>query len=222
MAEDSAARIEELEEKLLREPHSRAFLQLGEAYRQTGEFEKAVQVLEQGLSERSEDISARVALGRTFYEMGKLGEARRELELVIRSMPDNLFANQLLGDIYLKEGRREEAIARFEIVMTLNPLNEDVQEALEALRAGEWPTPPSPRETPPPGDEGHTASDQAERGPDSSMEESPPETKDRRRKADQTGSDMDLSQGKQGREKNGRFSRRKIETLNHWLKTIKG
>ena len=106
MTEDLTTRIAELEQKHRSEAHSRTFLQLGEAYRQNGEYEKAVRVLEEGLAQRSEDVSARVALGRTYVEMGQLDDAQKELELVVRIMPDNLLANQMLGEIYVKQGKR--------------------------------------------------------------------------------------------------------------------
>ena len=60
MPEDPTPRIDELREKVARDPSSRVFLQLAEEYRKAGKFEEAVEVCQEGLKHHPNYTSARV------------------------------------------------------------------------------------------------------------------------------------------------------------------
>ena len=59
--------IESLKQRLLRDPLSRAFLQLAEEYRKAGLFSEAIRTCMEGLERHPHDHTARIALGRTYH-----------------------------------------------------------------------------------------------------------------------------------------------------------
>jgi tetratricopeptide (TPR) repeat protein len=95
-------RIEELRQRLSRDPASIAFAHLAEEYRRAGEFEQAINVCRAGLDRHPTYVSARVTLGRALLELERYDEACVELEAVLRVAPDNLAAIRALADIHQK------------------------------------------------------------------------------------------------------------------------
>lgn len=125
--------IQRLTEKLARDPKSRLFAQLADAYRKCGMFEEAVQVCKQGLEHHPRYASAHIVLGRCYYGKGMLALAKEHLGTALEIDPRNLVALALLGDINLSQGLRDEAIGLYQRVIELDPLSEAVMEKLEQL-----------------------------------------------------------------------------------------
>jgi len=122
-----------------RDPKSRAFAQLADAYRKEGFLDEAIEICLQGLKDHPTYVSARVVLGRAYLEKGELDRAEGEFLRVLELDPENLLAHRLLGEIYLQQGREVEARKCYEEVLRLNPFDREVKELLHAL-----PTPPMP------------------------------------------------------------------------------
>jgi tetratricopeptide (TPR) repeat protein len=137
--------IEKYIESLSKDPKSRVFAPLAEAYRKGGLLDEAIQVAQDGLKFNPSYVSGRMALGRAYYDKGMKTEAREELEKVVKSAPDNIMAHKILGEIYQGEGRAGEAVRSFKIVLALNPTDKEVSEALDILE-GRKPPPPVPAE----------------------------------------------------------------------------
>ena len=85
-------RIDELRQRVQKDPTSIAFAQLAEEYRRVGSYEEAVNVCCGGLAQHPSYVSARVTLGRALMELERFQEARIELETVLELAPDNLAA----------------------------------------------------------------------------------------------------------------------------------
>jgi len=137
--------IEKYIELLSKDPKSRVFAPLAEAYRKGGLLDEAIQVAQDGLKFNSNYISGRMALGRAYYDKGMKTEAREELEKAVKAAPDNIMAHKILGEIYQAEGGNEEAIRSFKIVLALSPGDKEVSEALDILE-GRRPAPSIPTE----------------------------------------------------------------------------
>jgi tetratricopeptide (TPR) repeat protein len=135
--------IEKYIESLSKDPKSRVFAPLAEAYRKGGLLDEAIQVAQDGLKFNPGYVSGRMALGRAYYDKGMKSEAREELEKVVKSAPDNIMAHKILGEIYQGEGRAGEAVKSFKIVLALNPTDKEVSEALDILE-GRKPPPSVP------------------------------------------------------------------------------
>lgn len=137
--------IEKYIELLSKDPKSRVFAPLAEAYRKGGLLDEAIQVARDGLKFNPNYVSGRMALGRAYYDKGMKTEAREELEKAVKAAPDNIMAHKILGEIYQAEGGNEEAIRSFKIVLALNPGDKEVSEALDVLE-GRKPPPSVPAE----------------------------------------------------------------------------
>jgi tetratricopeptide (TPR) repeat protein len=106
---------------------------LAEEYRKNGMFDEAVSVLENGLRQQPNYMSARVALGKIYLEKSMLDKALVEFECVVSAIPDNLFSRRKLAEIFLSKGDNESAREHFEAVIALNPADEDAAATLEKL-----------------------------------------------------------------------------------------
>ncbi len=126
--------IEKLRAKLEKDPDSKVFLPLAEEYRKEGMLDEAIEVLQKGLSKYPQYTSARVALGKIYFEKGETEKAKEAFEEVIKTVPDNLFAQRKLAEIYFNEGNLERALMHYEKVLELNPLDEEVQSLVAALK----------------------------------------------------------------------------------------
>lgn len=124
-----------------RDPKSRAFAQLADAYRKEGFLDEAIEICLQGLKDHPTYVSARIVLGRAYLEKGELDRAEGEFLRVLELDPENLLAHRLLGEIYLQQGRQAEARKCYEEVQRLNPFDREVKELLHTLPTA--PTTPS-------------------------------------------------------------------------------
>ncbi len=125
--------IENLKERLTKNPDSKLFVPLAEEYRKAEMFDEAIDVLKQGLELQPSYMSARVALGKIYIEKEMLEEARSEFEEVIKTIPDNLFAHKKLAEIYKDLGDPISALKQYETVIGLNPLDDEAQISMEAI-----------------------------------------------------------------------------------------
>lgn len=139
--------IERHQAKLAKDPTSRVFAQLADAYRKEGLLDEAISICLKGLEQHPHYPSAHVVLGRAYLEKGALREAEAEFLKVIELAPDNLLVHRLLGDLYRKQERLAEAREHYEAVLTYNPLDREVRELLAHLPL---PAEPKPHLLPPP------------------------------------------------------------------------
>lgn len=125
--------IENLKERLKKNPNSKLFVPLAEEYRKAEMFDEAIEVLKQGLELQPSYMSARVALGKIYLEKEMLEEAKSEFEEVIKAIPDNLFAHKKLAEIYKDMGNPISALNQYQTVISLNPLDDEAQISMEAI-----------------------------------------------------------------------------------------
>jgi len=128
-----SAEIEKYAVAVAKDPKSRAFAPLAEAYRRAGMLDEAIMVAQDGLKIHPAYHSGRVALGRAYFEKGMLVEAATELETVTKSSPDNIVAQKVLGEIFFRQGDKEKARRLFSLVLTLSPGDKEAEEKLKAL-----------------------------------------------------------------------------------------
>jgi tetratricopeptide (TPR) repeat protein len=131
-----SAEIQRYAARLEKDPHSRVFAQLADAYRKEGQLDEAVRICRNGLVAHPTYVSARVVLGRALLEQGALEAAEAEFSRVLELTPDHLLALQLLGDICVRRGHTEEARKYYGRARELNPFDRETQDRLAALSAG--------------------------------------------------------------------------------------
>lgn len=142
--------IERYAAKLAKDPKSRAFAQLADAYRKEGFLDEAIEICLRGLQEHPTYVSAHVVLGRAYLDKGAIEQAEAEFLKVVELDPENLLAHRLLGDIYARQERVAEARERYLTVSSLNPLDREVKALLAALPQPTVVTPRPSQPAPPP------------------------------------------------------------------------
>lgn len=138
-------RIEELRQRLLKDPGSIAFAQLAEEYRRAGRYRDAIHTCQAGLASHPGYLSARVTLGRALIEIGEFDSAQQELTAVLRLAPENLSAVRGLAEVHRKRGELPEALEQFKSAFELAGKNAAVEDAVRTLARDTTPLP-----TPPP------------------------------------------------------------------------
>ena len=133
MNEELNAEIEQLKDKYDRSPESRIFAPLADAYRKSGEVDKAIELCEKGLEGYPDYASAHVILGKCFYDKGATERSRAEFERVIEIDPENMVALKFMGDILMSEGDRDASISCYSRILAIDPTNEEVSEKLKGL-----------------------------------------------------------------------------------------
>ncbi len=136
MAKPTAQRgasIEALKQRMARDPLSRAFLQLAEEYRKSGQFEDAVRVCQEGLARHPTYHTARISLGRTYLEAGDLENARRSLAEVLELAPENHLAGKLLAEVQRRLGDHPGAIETYRSILRHYPGDQEVAALLDDL-----------------------------------------------------------------------------------------
>ena len=119
MPETARDEITRLEQEYERDPEGRLFVHLAEAYRKSGELDRAREVLLQGLDQHGESVSARLVLAQVHAEMGDGNRAREVWETVIRQDAENETALRALGDLEYGAGRKREALKYYRQLMML-------------------------------------------------------------------------------------------------------
>lgn len=141
MSEMNRGLIEKYQNMLLKDPASKVFAPLSEAYRKMGWLKEARETCEQGLSYHPHFAGGYVALAKIGIDESKFGEATQHLKKAVELSPENLLAHQLLADCYLRLKQAKEALKSFKMVLFLSPENEKAQKAvkrLESLTADEY------------------------------------------------------------------------------------
>jgi tetratricopeptide (TPR) repeat protein len=141
MAEINTQLIEHYQLIYQRDPNSKVFAPLSEAYRKMGLKQEALNLCEQGVKIHPDFASGRVAYGRILMEMGDLENALKQLVWSVELSPENLLANTLLAETYLKLRKPKDALKAFKMVLFLNPKDDKARQAvkkLESLTADEY------------------------------------------------------------------------------------
>ena len=125
--------IEKYAALMAKDPNSRAFAPLAEAYRKSGMLDEAILVARGGLEKHPNYLSGRVALGRAYFEKGMKEDAARELEAVAKGTPDNIIAQRILGDIAFEQGDHDTAQKYYKTVLILSPSDKEVEEKLNSI-----------------------------------------------------------------------------------------
>lgn len=141
MAEMDQGLIEKYQGMLLKDPTSKVFAPLVEAYRKMGWLKEARETCEQGLHHNPHFAGGYVAMAKVAIDEEKHEEASLHLQKAVDLSPENLLAHQLLAESYLRLKMAKEALRSYKMVLFLNPENEKAKKAvkrLESLTADEY------------------------------------------------------------------------------------
>ncbi len=124
-----------------RNPGSRVFAPLCEAYRRMGLIDEAFELASRGVRLHPDFAAGRIAFARILIEKKAFADAIEQLARAAELSPDNILAFQLLGDTYLELRRPKDALNAFKMVLFLNPLHDRAQRMVrkwEFLTADEF------------------------------------------------------------------------------------
>ncbi|MEX2405057.1 MAG: tetratricopeptide repeat protein [Candidatus Paceibacterota bacterium] len=131
--------------------YTEAVFLLSQLEAQSGNIEQAISAARSATILAPNDPTVFFQLGLLYYTEEQFADAVPTLERAVILLPTYSNAKYFLGLSYFQEDRVDDAIAQFEDLVTLNPDNQEVQDILENLQAGETPfagaTPPA--DTPP-------------------------------------------------------------------------
>ena len=165
-AAETALEIDRLATQLAKDPQSKAFLPLAEAYGKAGMWQEAAGVLEDGLKYYPGFITAMVALGRAYDQMEQPAKAQAILEESIKLSPENLRAHRTLIKIYQSQGQQDLALQSCAAILTANPRDEEalsIQASLGGpVQQEPQPKPAAPREPQACATQVHVSSDRTE------------------------------------------------------------
>ncbi|MEJ2218281.1 MAG: tetratricopeptide repeat protein, partial [Gemmatimonadota bacterium] len=136
MAETHRDDIAKLEALYTENPEGRVFIHLAEAYRRAGELDRALEVVQDGISRYPEDSSAHVVLGRVLEDRQQDEEAGDAFRRVLELDAHNLVALRGLGDLEFRAGHHKAALEYFERLAELEPPDAELEALIEALREG--------------------------------------------------------------------------------------
>ena len=127
--------IERYQLEYQKNPNSRIFAPLAEAYRQMGLLDEALRVAAKGVQAHPDFAGGRVAYGKILVDRDEKEKAMAQFEKAIELSPDNLLAHSLLGETLIDLRRPKEALKAFKMVLFLNPKDE---KALRTVKKWEF------------------------------------------------------------------------------------
>ncbi|MEO0161813.1 MAG: tetratricopeptide repeat protein [candidate division WOR-3 bacterium] len=135
MAEQDFTEIARLAERYNKDPKSRIFVQLADAYRKNNMVDEALEVLKQGLQYHPQYPLAHLILGKCYYDKRMFNQAKEALEKTIQLDPVNIVALRLLAQVC--ENLKDEAcqIKAYKGIISIDPSDEMAKNRLAQLEA---------------------------------------------------------------------------------------
>jgi tetratricopeptide (TPR) repeat protein len=121
VASPNSEYIERYQIELERNPRSKVFAPLAEAYRRMDLMDEALRIAQAGVEFHPEFVSGRVALAKVLIAQEKYSEALTHLEKACLLASDNILAHSLLGETLLKLRKPREALKSFKMVLFHSP-----------------------------------------------------------------------------------------------------
>ncbi len=133
--------IERYQLLLQKDPKSKLFAPLAEAYRKKGWLDEAEQLCQKGTGLHPHFPSGRVVYAKVLMDRGNKAAALDQLKAAVDISPENILAQRLLAQLHMELRRPKEALQAFKMVLFLNPQDEVALKhvrKLESLTADEF------------------------------------------------------------------------------------
>ena len=126
-------KLNDLERIISKNPTSSLFARLADAYLQSGDVDRAIEVCEQGLRYRPSYVSGHVVLGKSRFSAREFVEARRAFNKVLHLDPQHAVAIWYLGRIDREMGWDDLALRNFQKAQDLDPLSKSLQMSIDEI-----------------------------------------------------------------------------------------
>lgn len=127
--------IEKYEALMKRDPLSKAFAPLAEAYLRNGLADRAEAVVRDGLRKHPEFAPGLIVYAKILKNRSQFEPALELLKKASRLAPDNVLALQLQGDVCLELKRPREALKAYKMVLFLNPMATKARSMIQKLES---------------------------------------------------------------------------------------
>lgn len=124
-----------------KDPHSKIFAPLAEAYRKAGQLEMAFSIAKRGCLEHPSFASGLVTLSRILIDTHDFEDAISNLKTAVELSPDNFLAHKLLGETYIQLKQPKKALQVFKMALYLDPQDafaKKMVKKLESLSADDF------------------------------------------------------------------------------------
>jgi len=137
MAEQDFTEIARLAERYSKEPKSRIFVQLADAYRKNNMVDEALEVLKQGLQYHPQYPLAFLILGKCYFDKRMYAQSKDALEKTIEFDPINIVALRMLAQVC--ETLKDEAcqLRAYKGIVSVDPSDEMARGKLKTLESGQ-------------------------------------------------------------------------------------
>src|SRR6056297_729503 len=116
------------------EKDPRLFVSLGDSLLAKGHLEEAIAVAKEGVEELPKFVPGKLLLGKTLFKNNDVQSAKKQFEEVLQINEDNALALRYLGNIYKDLGKYEDAEKIYDKLLFLDPMNKEIQEAMEEVK----------------------------------------------------------------------------------------
>jgi thioredoxin-like negative regulator of GroEL len=130
-----SSEIDKLERRWHENPSGLMFAPLAEAYRKAGNHQRALEILEVGLSVHPDYVPALIVRGRCFQDAGDLAASESAFHQVLARDPGNPIALRSLADLYERSGRADQAMERLSLLLEVDAGDGDARASLARLRS---------------------------------------------------------------------------------------
>jgi tetratricopeptide (TPR) repeat protein len=133
MAERDFSEIARLSERFNKDPTSRIFVQLADAYRKNKMIDEAIEVINQGLEHHPDYPLAHLIRGKCLFDSRNYNQAKESFEQTISLDPQNVVAYRMLAQTcaFLKDNAG--LISAYKGILALDPYDAAVKEKLADL-----------------------------------------------------------------------------------------
>ena len=129
--------ITELEQVVKIKADSTTYCNLGIAWTQKGQLNRAMEYYAKSIQLKPDNAKARYNLGNAYFAQNMPEKAIAEYRAAIRVMPDYVRAYDMLAIVLIQTGKIEEAIATYEQALKIDPADKNAQIGLEKIRAAQ-------------------------------------------------------------------------------------
>ncbi len=135
MAEQDFSEIAKLSERYSKDPKSRIFVQLADAYRKNNMVDEALEVLRQGLQHHPQYPLAYLILGKCHLDKREYHQAKEALEMTIKLDPMNIVALRLLVQVCDNLKDENCLISAYRGIVAVDPTDAVAKEKLAQLES---------------------------------------------------------------------------------------
>ena len=135
MGEKDFSEIARLSERLNKDPKSRIFVQLADAYRKSNMIDEALEILNKGLTFHPNYPLAHLILGKCHFDKRQYEQAKESFEKTLSYDPQNIVALRMLAQTCEVTKDEDGQIKAYQGILAIDPFDAPAKEKLTNLES---------------------------------------------------------------------------------------